>query len=39
MLVKKIIYYYKDKNTHADSVLIKAESSRKRNSVLSSTYL
>jgi hypothetical protein len=32
---KKLIDYYKNKNTHADSILVMAESSRKRNSVLS----
>lgn len=34
---KKLIDYYKSKNTHADSVLVMAESSRGRNAVLWST--
>jgi hypothetical protein len=36
---KRLIEYYKNKNTHADSVLVMAESSRKRNSVLPSTLM
>jgi hypothetical protein len=36
---KKLINYYKNKKFHADSVLIIFERFRKRNSVLSSTYL